>query len=829
MPVFLFLSLSVFVYYIKGIKPEKTSHLNGGAAHKTTMSKNTKNTRPGKSKKKEIAGLLFIVIAIIMLVALATHDPGDWPGSSRAFDEPYHNKIGFVGAWLSHVMRLVLGYTSYAAALIIAVTGIVAFLHKQWKLLVGPVVFLLIAGLFIPLLVALTADIGTDNTRVEPAFRYGGVFGGFLAHFMVTYLGRLGAYLVSIAAILVTVVLTTNLKPSTVVELVIRAFSPFAALVRSGMKSQPKRPGPSPIVRPEFPGDEEPIPPETMDESPFLTSFGEEQKSKRYEPVREPEITIPFAGAVKSAVKNGAMHGEPPEDVDFDSINRKLDTLTRDYVLPDTDLLDEPRDDAPAETRDEMLEQAARIVESLRHFNIESEVRQITPGPIVTRYELTLAPGVKVGRVVGLSNDLSMALRARGSIRIIAPIPGKAAIGIEVPNRKRSIVYFREIAESEAFQTAGSPLVCAIGKSTSGDTVVTDLEKMPHLLIAGSTGSGKSVCIHTIMMSILMNAAPDEVRMILIDPKVVELSIYNPIPHLLTPVITDTSRAAGSLRWAVKEMERRYRKLASLGVRDIFQYNTKVAAIALKAGEAGDESNNLSEIPESLPLIVIIIDEFADLMVVASNEIEESIARLAQMARAVGIHLVLATQRPSADVITGLIKANFPSRIAFKVMQASNSRIILDEGGADKLIGLGDMLFLQAGKPEPVRLHGAYISGEECQRVVDFVESQMVGEPRHIDDDEFRDEKEETDNTLGLRDPNVRDSLFFEAARLVVRHNQGSVSLLQRRLKIGYARAARLIDQLELAGIVSPYDGSKAREVLVDDLYINELESGGFL
>jgi len=302
---------------------------------------------------------------------------------------------------------------------------------------------------------------------------------------------------------------------------------------------------------------------------------------------------------------------------------------------------------------------------------------------------------------------------------------------------------------------------------------------------------------------------------------VVELSLYNSIPHLLTPVITDPKRAAESLRWAVREMERRYRQLAAIGVRNISQYNTRIEELAAKETDGEAEPP-----PEPLPLIVIIIDEFADLMVVASNEIEESIARLAQMARAVGMHLVIATQRPSADIITGLIKANFPSRIAFKVMQASNSRIILDQGGADKLLGLGDMLFLQAGKAECVRLHGAYISSDECQRVVDFVSVQSEDGPVEVNEEMFVSGEENEDNVLGLRDPNDRDVLFYDAARLVVRHQQGSVSLLQRRLKIGYARAARLVDQLELAGVVTPYDGSKAREVLVDDMYIDALEAG---
>jgi len=354
----------------------------------------------------------------------------------------------------------------------------------------------------------------------------------------------------------------------------------------------------------------------------------------------------------------------------------------------------------------------------------------------------------------------------------------------------------------------------------SGEPVVADLAKMPHLLIAGATGSGKSVCINTIIASILHKATPEQVRMIMIDPKVVELSVYNPIPHLLAPVISDPKRASYGLKWAVGEMESRYRRLATLGVRDIMQYNAKVTA-----AEEGDGAEK-GDAPSPLPLIVVIIDEFADLMAIASNEVEEYIARLAQMARAVGIHLVLATQRPSSDVITGLIKANFPSRIAFKVMQASNSRIILDQNGADKLLGMGDMLFLQVGKPEPIRIHGAFISNDECKRLVDFVSSQRTGERERIPDEVFEEEEEREDNVLGLRDPNARDPLFFKAARLVVMNNQGSVSLLQRRMKIGYARAARLIDQLELAGIVSPYDGSKAREVLVDEQYIDELEAG---
>ncbi len=796
-----------------------------------------------KSKKREIFGIILLVLSLFLAVALLSHDPGDWPGSSKAYDEPSNNLIGRYGAYVSYKIFVAVGFTSYAIVLFMITAGLVILLHKKLRLLFAPALFLSVTGIFLPLLAALTVTIGEDNTRVEPAFRYGGILGGMVAHYMVTYLGRAGTFLVAAGSILISLVLTTNIKPSTFIEFLIAVLKPFVKMLAALLKmlipeTKPSNPrtrkkaaelkdsAEEPAVMPE--------PEIAGDDNPFLTPVGDEEEDVPADKSDTPEPTINYKKA-EDEDDLGRDSGDYGDGNDYADIDKKLDTIPYKYTTPGPELLALPEQTDVSESRDEMLEQAKRIVESLRHFNIDAEVKQITPGPIVTRYEITLAPGIKVGRVTGLSNDLTMALRARGGIRIIAPIPGKAAIGIEVPNKNRSIVYFREIAESDAFAGTDLPLVLAIGKNTSGDPVVADLAKMPHLLIAGSTGSGKSVCIHSILTSILMKASPYDVRIILVDPKVVELSIYNSIPHLLTPVITDTKRAASSLKWAVKEMESRYRKLAGMAVRDIYQYNKKADEMIEAARINDSEPTDMTEeeiarkkadLPEHMPFIVIVIDEFADLMVVAANEIEEPIARLAQMARAVGIHLILATQRPSADVITGLIKANFPSRIAFKVMQASNSRIILDESGADKLLGMGDMLFLQAGKPESFRMHGAYISNEECHRIINFIATHSEGEPEKISEEMFGDDENDTDNVLGLRNPNERDVLFFEAARLVVRHSQGSVSLLQRRLKIGYARAARLIDQLELAGIVTPYDGSKAREVLVDDIYIDQLEAG---
>ncbi len=756
---------------------------------------------PERSRAREVVGILLVLCSVFLVVALVSYDPVDWPNSSREYSRQVENIGGRIGALVSWCMMTAFGFTSYALAGLLAVVAVVIFLHRSFRLVVRPAALLLVFGLFGPMLAALIMNSGSAGQLTVPAYEYGGVAGGLAADALVSWLGTVGAYLTAIAAMLVTLVLSTTITPSAIVEGIAGLFH------RNPRRESPKRKGAREAAVEndyDLDVDEEPI--DAEDDDPFLTPIDGEG------PARKPGLRPTIVESAPAAIRG--VRGIPAAAEDA------ADTEPHAYVLPGPELLDNLPDDAPSETKEEMIEKAEHIVECLRYFNIESEVRQITPGPIVTRYELTLAPGVKVGKVVNLSDDLAMALKARGGIRILAPIPGKSAIGIEVPNKTRSMVSFREIVESEAFVAVDQPLVLALGKSTSGDTAVADLEKMPHLLIAGSTGSGKSVCINTLIGSILMKASPDRVRMILVDPKVVELSIYNAIPHLLTPVITDPKRAGEALQWAVKEMERRYRLLASQGVRDIGQFNRKTASTA-GAAEQGAEKKEL------LPYIVVIIDEFADLMMIAANEIEESIARLAQMARAVGIHLVLATQRPSADVITGLIKANFPSRIAFKVMQAANSRIILDQNGADKLLGMGDMLFLQAGKAEAVRLHGAYISGDESQRVVDFVAGQGAGGFERITEEIFAPAEEEDEIVPGMRDLNARDPLFWDAARMVVRHNQGSVSLLQRRLKVGYARAARLIDQLESAGIVSPYDGSKAREVMVDDRYLDDMEAEG--
>lgn len=469
------------------------------------------------------------------------------------------------------------------------------------------------------------------------------------------------------------------------------------------------------------------------------------------------------------------------------------------YRLPPTALLERPRQRNGGREAGE--DQAQLLEETLASFGIDAKVVQVNRGPVVTRYEVQPGPGVKVNRITGLADDIALALAAAG-IRIEAPVPGKSVVGIEVPNRETSTVYLREVIESEEFQKASSRLMLALGKDIAGNPVVADLRKLLHVLIAGSTGSGKSVCINTIIASILYKALPHEVKLLLIDPKRVELAVYDGIPHLVSPVVTDPKQASAALKWAVKEMENRYTRFSEAGVRNIDGYNRYVEALLADAAEAGGDPARL---PRPLPFIVIIIDELADLMMVAQGDVEDSICRLAQMARAAGIHLIIATQRPSVDVITGLIKANVPSRIAFAVASSHDSRTILDMVGAERLLGKGDMLFYPTGASKPWRAQGAFISDREVHDLVEFWKQQ--GEPQYRED-------VITQGTGAGPDEDVDDELFEDAVRLVVDTQNASISMLQRRFRIGYSRAARLIDMMEQRGIVGPYQGSKPREVL---------------
>ncbi|MCE5256555.1 MAG: DNA translocase FtsK [Spirochaetaceae bacterium] len=466
------------------------------------------------------------------------------------------------------------------------------------------------------------------------------------------------------------------------------------------------------------------------------------------------------------------------------------------YAMPIDGILNSYPDGQYWIIDDKTRRNAEVLRETLAEFNIEAEVTGIRKGPVITMFEILPAHGVKISKITNLSDNIALRLAA-SSVRIVAPIPGKHAVGIEVPNERRAIVSLREIIENEQFRTAKMEIPIVLGKDIAGEVQYTDLTQAPHLLIAGATGSGKSVCVNAIILSILYRRSPEEVKLMLIDPKIVELKLYNDIPHLLTPVITDSKRAFQALQYCISEMERRYSILDKAGVRDVKTYNKRI------------KERGLAQ--EKLPYIVVIIDEFADLMATTGKELESTLARLAAMARAVGIHLVLATQRPSIDVITGLIKANIPSRIAFMVASKFDSRIIIDMVGAEKLLGRGDMLFSGAQDPFPVRMQGAFVSEEEVERAVEYVKT--LGEPEYIDDEIFYDEEEENAEP-GLFDDGDGDPLFEKALEIVLQQGKASASFIQRRLKIGYNRAARLVELMEERGIVGPSQGSKPREVL---------------
>lgn len=530
-----------------------------------------------------------------------------------------------------------------------------------------------------------------------------------------------------------------------------------------------------------------------------------------------PEPAVPEPALAESVSETPRKNKALPEEEIQKEIAEVVQEITaqeqpeREYVLPPVDLLTPGSSRKAGNTERELKETAAKLQQVLSTFGVNVTVTNISCGPSVTRYEIQPEMGVKVSKIVGLADDIKLNLAA-ADIRIEAPIPGKAAVGIEVPNRENVTVSFRELIESQDFKDSKSKISFAVGKDISGKVKVADIAKMPHLLIAGATGSGKSVCINTIIMSILYKAKPEEVKLLMIDPKVVELSVYNGIPHLMIPVVTDPKKASGALNWAVAEMTERYEKFAQANVREINGYNAKIDSLPLTEGQ---------EAPKKLPQIVIIVDELADLMMVASGDVEEAICRLAQLARAAGIHLVIATQRPSVNVITGLIKANMPSRIAFAVTSGTDSRTILDMVGAEKLLGKGDMLFHPQGVPKPIRVQGAFVSDKEVADVVSFITEQN-GSAVYSDSVQQKMEaiQQSTANTtVSISDADEqddgRDSYFAEAARIIVDKEKASIGMIQRYFKVGFNRAARIMDQMEEAGIVGPEEGTKPRRVLM--------------
>ncbi|MCX5656915.1 MAG: DNA translocase FtsK, partial [Candidatus Omnitrophica bacterium] len=620
--------------------------------------------------------------------------------------------------------------------------------------------------------------------------------------FLMRYFGKLGASIILVTFGFLSVTLATEFLISpyvfTLIDIVKRSSSSLRGLFD---KSKTLRTNPAVKVRP------------ALREKTFNKEAPREiNKSWALNVNKPPEIRISSPAIKQSGVASKIASDKTRQETAALKAN---DSQTKDFIpgtskpqdfkLPPLSLLDSP---PPIEERKikEDLEIISRILEdTLRDFSIEAKVVRVERGPVVTLYELQPAPGVKINKISSLSDDIALVMKA-SSVRVVAPLPGRGTVGVEVPNSTSTIVYLKELLESKEFSETKSRIAIALGKDIAGNTLISDLDDMPHLLIAGATGSGKTVCVNAIIMSLLSRSTPEELRLLLIDPKMVELAMFNGLPHLICPVVTDAKKTCSALGWLVEEMEARYRLLAKAGVRNIGAYNDKTeSGFKLSEEEINNDETNTGSphrfIPgKKLPYIVVLIDELADLMLVSSRDIEEAITRLAQLSRAVGIHLILATQRPSVDVVTGVIKANFPARISFQVASKVDSRTVLDMNGADKLLGKGDMLFLKPGTSKPVRAQGSLVSDKEIERTVAFLKSQA--QPEY--NEGLLKEQEKRFSSFSLE----KDEMYDEAVKVIMESGQASASILQRRLRLGFTRAARLIDMMEDEGIVGPYRGS---------------------
>jgi S-DNA-T family DNA segregation ATPase FtsK/SpoIIIE len=762
----------------------------------------------------EVVGVALFAATLIWLIALATYDPSDpvWFFSTGTHDVPA-NFAGRVGAFLGELSFQLLGYASYLLPAVMAVAGWHYFwctkIDAAYTKMIGAGMLLACGSAF------LSLTLGRVDFGPRP-FRAGGYLGEWLGGFMSDYLSRTGSLIVILALIVAAVIISTQVSFG---RLFSALFTALQGLGAQGLesfrlwreerrKAQQRR--------------EVLVKYGKKDEAATKADKAVEKKTAKIErpepvaardrtPARDADLDAEPAAATRTppVVKKATPRMPSAPSLPLPEPERNVERRLGSYTLPPVSLLDAPKAERKIDER-ELMESARLLEEKCREFSVEGSVVQIHPGPVVTTFEFKPDAGVKYSKVTGLSDDLCLAMQAESVL--IDRIPGKATVGIQIPNPNREAISLRELLESETYTRSTSKLTFALGKTIHGEPFMADLATMPHLLIAGSTGSGKSVGLNAILTSILYRATPDDVRMIMVDPKRLELGMYEDIPHLMTPVVVEPKKAANALRWAVREMEERYKTLAAYGVRNIEQFNRNVRAV-LESGEVPEEGKP----NRPLPFIVVVVDELADLMMVAGNEVEESICRLAQMARAVGIHLILATQRPSVDVITGLIKANLPARISFRVSSKIDSRTILDSNGAEQLLGKGDMLFLPPASSRHTRLHGPYISEQESARVASFLRKQ--GKPVY---DETITEEEKTASQELLYE---KDDLYDEAARIVVQAGQVSISYLQRKMRIGFSRAARLVDMMEAEGLVSPATGGKPREVLVGREYFEEVDA----
>jgi DNA segregation ATPase FtsK/SpoIIIE, S-DNA-T family len=752
----------------------------------------------------EFLGVALFALALIWLIALVTYEPSDpvWFFTTDALRAPA-NFAGRVGAFLSELSFQLFGYAAYLIPAVIVTAGWRYFwcmpVDAAYTKLTGVGLLFACSSAFLSLAFG-SAEIGSKT------FYAGGSVGTAFASLLSDFLNRTGSVIVILTMMILSIILSTQFsfgrmfatasqgsrdlsargvgrlrswlderrKDRERREVIARHTKSAAA--PKGLKARPDEDAAAgKPLRPVRPAQGD-------DDSTSGASAAPVVSRKRHE---APTLPLPEPDTKPAPRRNGA------------------------YTLPPASLLDPAKGERKIDER-ELMDAARQLEDKCREFSVEGQVAQIHPGPVVTTFEFKPEAGVKYSKITGLADDLCLAMQAESVL--IDRIPGKSTVGIQIPNHKREAISLRELLESDIYTRSASKLTIALGKTIHGEPYVADLATMPHLLIAGSTGTGKSVGLNAMLTSILFRATPDDVRMIMVDPKRLELGMYEDIPHLLTPVVVDPKKASNALRWAVHEMEERYKTLAAQGVRNIEQFNRNVRMAIAEGGASADEALR------PLPFIVVVIDELADLMMVAGNEVEESICRLAQMARAVGIHLILATQRPSVDVITGLIKANLPSRISFRVSSKTDSRTILDSNGAEQLLGKGDMLFLPPASSRCIRLHGPYISEQESARLASFLRKQ--GRPT-FNETITADEEKTGPGSIEFE----KDELYDEAARIVVSTGQASISYLQRKMRIGFSRAARLVDMMEAEGLVSPGTGGKPREVLVDRGYFEEVDA----
>lgn len=758
---------------------------------------------------------MLIFWALFLLLSLVTYDPGD-PSFNQVVSKGHvvQNGAGLVGAYLGGLLVDAFGIVAFAFPVGFAVAGLKRFIQPlptQWWHWLGYILFCLCSS-------SMAAAAWAQESIAIGHVTGGGYLGRFLYYYGRYYLRPSGGFLLWSFALVCSVQLMSGMTWGAIMARLRNKFDEWSYqwAQRSAERAQQRLERKERVRPPSRHGQADDA--DAADRMELRRKPRHPALKKREQ---EADATSPTVATTEEERERRAdvpLHTPPQENLELPLDGPDLSGVKRNKRprmkpvkggLPSLDLLPEPKGGREQAPMEELQDQAERLTSCLADFNVMGEVQNISPGPVVTMFEYKPAPGVKISRIAGLSDDLALALKAL-AVRIEAPIPGKDSVGIEIPSKKRQTVLLREILGSKDFKSSESLLTLALGQDISGRPQVADLARMPHLLVAGATGAGKSVCLNSILLSFMFKARPDQLKLLLVDPKRIELSVYQDLPHLVHPVVTEMNLAKNALDWAVQEMDARYQSMAKIGARNIQGYNTKLAATLEKYGDNEPLPEEIADL-EPMPFLVIVIDELADLMLTAAKEVEMSVVRLAQLARAAGIHMILATQRPSVDVVTGLIKANFPCRISFQVTSKHDSRTILDQVGAEYLLGKGDMLF-KPGGGRLQRMHGAFVSDEDVAAVASWWKSQQKPDYK-LDFSAMQDESE--GGALGGAAGDLaNDSVYNEAVDFVMNQGKASISLLQRRFRIGFNRSARYIEQMELDGIVGPADGSKPRPVL---------------